>query len=46
MAMNVKVTGGDEVVDFGQGMFTEWKSFYCLSLSANFSILARAASVL
>ena len=41
---SVKVAGGDEAVDFGEGMFGITKMPYCLSLNPEFFlIMARAA---
>ena len=38
LTASVKVAGGDEVVDFGEGMFTITKMPYCLSLNPKFSL--------
>ena len=35
---SVKVADGDEVIDFGEGMFTVMKMPYCLSLNPKFSL--------
>ena len=34
----LKVAGGDEIIDFGEGMFTIMKMPYCLSLNSKFSL--------
>ena len=36
---SVKVAGGDEVVDFGEVMFTRTKMLYCLKLNPKLSPL-------
>ena len=43
MAMSVMVAGDDEVVDFGEGIFTRLEVLQCLSWSTRISIVAGAA---